>query len=187
MGPAIGAIVGVTTATIDAGTRAQATEDLAKENNRRFLATAEASNEGFLRFAEDVRTRTTEERSQIAAEVESIVTRALTSRGAAVASAGAGGVAGRSVAATTDEVARQASTQRANLSVLQRFRERAAARQIDSARINTTLRNLAALPPAIPTPSLLGTLSGITAAGFTGAGAGKQLQGVGVGGGGGGG
>lgn len=131
-------------------------KQLAKIGDKRYEATVKASNEGFLRFSEDVRARTSEERAQITAEITQVVSEVITAKGSATAGAAAGGVAGQSVADTLDELSRQAAETGANLSVLQRFRERAAARQIDSARVNTELRNLGALPAPVNRPNLLG-------------------------------
>lgn len=123
-------------------------------NRNRFQAVVTESNKAFLRFAEDLRIRTTEERAAVAAQVESIVSRSLSAKGRIAASAGRANVAGQSVADVQDELARQSSETQTGLSIGQRFRERSAERSIEAQRIQTRLRNLSALPAPIPRPDL---------------------------------
>ncbi|HKJ02632.1 MAG TPA: hypothetical protein VJ997_09260 [Longimicrobiales bacterium] len=130
-------------------------DKLGKISAKRYASVVANNNRQFTRSAQDIRTRTTEERSQIAAEVEGLVASILSTSGAVTAAAGAGGVAGVSVGDVRSDIERQGADQRAGISILQRFRERAAQRSIDSARIQTNLQNIAALPAPIVKPDLL--------------------------------
>lgn len=123
-------------------------------NQDRFSAVVGESNKAFLRFSEDLRIRTIEERAAVAAQVEDIVSRSLSAKGRIAASAGRANVAGQSVADVQDELERQSSATQTGISIGQRFRERSAERTIESQRIQTNLRNLSALPAPIARPDL---------------------------------
>lgn len=140
-----------------------------------FLAIKENALASFATQAAMSRSRTVQERAQIAEEIRNLTQEGLRRRGAVSASAGANEVAGRGVAEAQLDFYRAESGQRARLDVLQRFRESAAEQELAAMALQTKGRIQAGVPTPTQFPSLLGIGLDAVGAGIEGFAAGQTL------------
>lgn len=160
----------------DSVQRFRTARDRAQFQEQQFLAVRGAALDAFQQEATQVRTRTSQERQEIATEIENITQEALLRRGQASAAAASAGVSGRSVADAQLDITRAESALGGRLDTLQDFREAAALLRLRALRTQTRSRILGALPPPISQPNLLNEALGAVTSGLSGFGAGQDLE-----------
>lgn len=103
-----------------------------------------------------VRSRTLQERAQIAEEITSLTADAIRLTGQTAAALGESEGAGRTVADVQLDTARAKATSISRLNILQQFREASAEQELRSLVISSRNQLLGAVPQFAPIPGLLG-------------------------------